>query len=106
LDELLADLGSDPATELEAVLLRGRAHRARQEFGPGRQFLEQARQRWPDSLPLLIQYSYLLLQQNTDHVLADILARDPGNDEARRNRLVLHHRAGWTANGIPPSPTK
>jgi hypothetical protein len=47
-----------------------------------------------------VQYSYLLLRQDSDHalgdrVLADILARDPANEEARRNRHVLHHRAGW-----------
>jgi hypothetical protein len=100
LDEMLGLLGSDPAAELDTVLLRARVHRARQEFGSCRQLLEQARQRWPDSLPLLIQYSYLLLREGQDHALADrvlteILARDPANQEARNNRRLLHHRAGW-----------
>jgi FkbM family methyltransferase len=104
LDGLLGLLGSDPAAELDAVLLRARVHRARQEFGPGRHLLEQARQRWPDSLAVLIQYSYTLLQENTDHALADsvlaeILTRDPANQEARNNRRVLHHRAGWVVDG-------
>jgi hypothetical protein len=68
----------------------------------GRLLLEQARQRWPESMALLLQYSYVLLAQDSDHVLADrvlgeILARDPGNQEAQSNRHVLHRRAGWTA---------
>jgi tetratricopeptide (TPR) repeat protein len=99
LDQLAARLADQPWGELEAVLLRARALRARQEFGPGRALLEEARLRWPESLPVLIQYSYLLLQQDTDHTLADqvlaeILARDPGNAEARHNRQLLHQRAG------------
>jgi FkbM family methyltransferase len=101
---VVAELERDPAGELDAVLLRARIYRMRQQFGPGRQLLEHARQRWPDSMPLLLQYSYMLLQEDTDHALADrvlaeILARDPGNEEARNNRRVLHRRAGWVVDG-------
>jgi hypothetical protein len=102
LDGVIERLVQLPEGLPDATLLRARAHRASGEFGPGRTLLEDARRRWPDSLAVLIQYSYLLLQEDADHALADsvlgeILARDPGNDEARRNRQVLHHRAGWAA---------
>jgi hypothetical protein len=33
-----------------------------------------------------------------DAVLAEILARDPGNAEARKNRELLRRRAGWTVS--------
>jgi RNA polymerase sigma factor (sigma-70 family) len=119
LDELDGKLSQLPGGDLEATLLKARAHRARGEFGPGRSLLEDARQRWPESLPVLMQYSYLLLQMDTDHALADsvlaeILARDPANDEARNNRQVLQQRwqacAGSGPQGSPgtlpiPAPT-
>jgi glycosyltransferase involved in cell wall biosynthesis len=100
LDDLANRLAADSAAEVDAVVLRARAHRARQELVPARQLLEQARQRWPDSFALLLQYSYVLLAQDSDHLLADrvlseILERDPGNSEALNNRRVLHQRAGW-----------
>jgi hypothetical protein len=42
----------------------------------------------------------LLLEQDTDRrladqVLAEILALDPANSQARHNRQVLYQRAGW-----------
>jgi hypothetical protein len=96
---VLARLQPLPGGDLEVVLLQARAHRARQEFAEGRTLLEQARAKWPDSVAVLVQYSYLLLHEDRDHALADsvlseILARDPGNDEARHNRELLRHRAG------------
>jgi glycosyltransferase involved in cell wall biosynthesis/tetratricopeptide (TPR) repeat protein len=104
LDTLIARLAEQPFGEVDALVLRAQMHRVRREFDHGRILLEQARTRWPDSLPVLIQYSYMLLEQDTDHVLADqvlaeILARDPGNSTAQRNRQVLHLRAGWTGGG-------
>jgi FkbM family methyltransferase len=110
LDTLRAGLAQMPGGDLDATLLAARAHRARDEFGPGRRLLEGARQRWPDSLAVLMQYSYLLLHEDSDHALADsvlaeVLARDPANDEARNNRAVLHQRAGWTTNAAPLNGT-
>jgi tetratricopeptide (TPR) repeat protein len=104
LEELIARLAEQPSGAVDAVCLRAQAHRVRLEFDQGRTLLEQARTRWPDSLPVLIQYSFMLLEQDTDHVLADrvlakILARDPGNSTAQRNRQVLHLRAGWSQPG-------
>jgi hypothetical protein len=100
LDRLLSGLSQLPGGELEATLLAARGYRTRGELAEGRKLLEGAKGRWPESLAVLVQYSYLLLQQDTDHALADailgeILARDPGNAEARHNREVLHQRAGW-----------
>jgi hypothetical protein len=58
-----------------------------------------------------MQYSYLRLHEDSAHTLADsvlaeIQARDPGNDEACTNRAVLHQRAGWTENGARPTETR
>ncbi len=94
-----ARLETLPGGDLEALLLQARAHRARGEFASGQRLLEDARARWPGHLAVLMQYSYLLLQEDRDHALADnvlaeILARDPGNAEARNNREALHRRAG------------
>jgi glycosyltransferase involved in cell wall biosynthesis/tetratricopeptide (TPR) repeat protein len=107
LQELIARLAEQPSGEVDAVVLRAQMHRVRREFDQGRALLEQARVCWPDSLSVLIQYSFMLLEQDSDHVLADqvlaeILARDPGNSTAQRNRQVLHLRAGWT-NASPPT---
>ncbi len=95
-------LAALPGGDLEAVLLQARAHRGREEFAEGRRLLEEARQKWPGSVAVLVQYSYLLLQEDRDHALADavlgeILARDPGNHEARRNRELLRQRSARKA---------
>jgi tetratricopeptide (TPR) repeat protein len=104
---LIARVAEQPSGEVDAVCLRAQAHRVRREFDQGRSLLEQARARWPDNMAVLIQYSFMLLEQDTNHVLADqvlaqILARDPANSTAQRNRQVLHLRAGWTSPGTGP----
>jgi tetratricopeptide (TPR) repeat protein len=92
-------LGKLPQGELEAILLRAKMRMARQEFGPARALLEQALRRWPGCLPLLVTLSHVLLREDRDHaeaerVLLEILARDPGQVQAKQNLEVLRRMHG------------
>jgi tetratricopeptide (TPR) repeat protein len=94
LPALLAQVEALPQGPPEAALLRGRAHLARRDFPAARAALEEALARWPDSLPLHVQLSHVLLQQGNDpdaaeRLLRDVLARDPHNAGARHNLTVL-----------------
>jgi hypothetical protein len=87
---------------VESVLLRGKAFLARREFLQGRAWVEQALQRHPGYLPLLILHSHLLLQEDKDpseaeRGLSTILQRDPANTQAKYNPELLSRRL--TAQG-------
>jgi tetratricopeptide (TPR) repeat protein len=97
-DQALA-LAKMPHGELEAVLLRARAHMARQEYTAARSLLTESLKRWPDALPLWVTLSHALLQEDRDHaeaerVLREILLREPGNVQGRQNLEVLRRRTG------------
>jgi tetratricopeptide (TPR) repeat protein len=98
-EEQASSLRHLPHGEVDAVLLCARAHMAKQEYLPARTLLSESLKRWPDALPLWVTLSHALLQEDRDHVEADrvlreILARDPGNVDARQN-LDLLHRNGF-----------
>jgi glycosyltransferase involved in cell wall biosynthesis/tetratricopeptide (TPR) repeat protein len=97
LHEVSAALEGAPGGELDAVLLRGKAHLARREFAQARALLDDALARQPDSLPLLVLLTHVLLQEDRDHagaerVLMEVLRRDPNHAQARHNLQVLRQR--------------
>jgi hypothetical protein len=84
--------------ELEAVLLRGKALLAMEEFGPAQALLEEALVRRPDCLPLLLTLSHVLLREDRDRAAAErvllaILALEPSHTQSRQNLDVLRRRA-------------
>ncbi len=94
LEEQARALERLPQGELEAILLRGKALLAGEEFGAARSLLEEALLHRPDCLPLLVTLSHVLLREDRDRagaerVLLEILARDPAHAQARHNLEVL-----------------
>ncbi len=99
LDEQVRVLEKLPQGELEAILLRGKAHLARGEFATARSLLEEALSSRPECLPLRVTLSHVLLHEDRDHAAAErvllaILDRDPGHAQARQNLEVLRRAHG------------
>jgi tetratricopeptide (TPR) repeat protein len=87
-------LASSPPGELDAAVLRCRAHLARRDFPAARAAAEGAIHRWPDALPPRVLLSHALLQEDKDHAAAEkalheVLALAPDHANARHNLRVL-----------------
>jgi len=85
-----------PGGELEATRLRGSALFDRRQLSQTRQMLEVALRRWPEDIPLLQTFSYVLLEdgehESAERVLLELLRLSPGNSEARHNLELLRRR--------------
>jgi GT2 family glycosyltransferase/predicted Zn-dependent protease len=96
---LAAKLEREPGGDVEAAILRARAHRDREEFSQARQILEPLISRLPKAEGPRVLLSHLLLQEGRDlvtaeNVLRQILRLNPLNAEARHNLKVLLGKQG------------
>ena len=94
LEHVIGRIGALSSGEMEALVLRARAHLSRQEFALAKRILEDACGRFPRQLLPLRILGYVLLQEGKDLVAAEralreLLLMDPTDAEARRNLEVL-----------------
>jgi glycosyltransferase involved in cell wall biosynthesis/tetratricopeptide (TPR) repeat protein len=85
-----------PTFALEASVLLARGHMARREFQVARQILHDIITQHPRAVWPRVILSYALLQESTDleaaeEALRDVLALEPGQEEARNNLRILLH---------------
>jgi tetratricopeptide (TPR) repeat protein len=86
-----------------SVMLRARAHQARQEWAAARQEVDEALVQRPREVLLWVVLSHVLLQEGrhaeaAEQALWQILELDPANAEARTNLAVLRQRRGLPAS--------
>ncbi|HWY85537.1 MAG TPA: tetratricopeptide repeat protein, partial [Gemmataceae bacterium] len=108
LDDMIAGLERVPGGKVESAILRAKGHMARKEFGPAKDLLEDAKQRFPTSLLPRVVLAHALLQEDRDvagaeHALREVLAMDPHHGPTRHNLRVLMNRRGPEKAGIVPS---
>jgi tetratricopeptide (TPR) repeat protein len=101
LERLTKSLDSEPGGDVEAAILRARAHREREEFPAARRILEDLIPRVPQAEGPRVLLSHVLLQEGKDltaaeDVLRQILELNPRNAEARHNLMVLLGKQGRT----------
>lgn len=99
LEEQVALMRQIPALELDVLLVSAKRHLAKKEFPQAKEVLEQAIQQFPEALQPRIILSHVYLQEGNDwaaarRLLEEILRRDPGNREARRNLDILKQQQG------------
>jgi len=99
LDRLAKCLEREPGGDVEAAILRARAHREREEFPAARRILEDLIPRVPQAEGPRVLLSHVLLQEGKDlaaaeDVLRQILELNPRNAEARHNLRVLLGKQG------------
>jgi glycosyltransferase involved in cell wall biosynthesis len=95
--DALPHLGGDTQTALEALVLRGRAHLAREEFAAAREHLQAAIAAAPQEIMPRVFLTHALLKEGKDlaaaeQALLDVLALDPGDHEALHNLRVLRQQ--------------
>jgi GT2 family glycosyltransferase/tetratricopeptide (TPR) repeat protein len=100
-DEVVRRLEKDAHEPIRAALLRGRALIARKEYGMARWFLEECIAREPRCVPLRVLLTHCLLREGRDlaaaeKALRDVLALEPGHQEATRNLELLLRQRGRT----------
>jgi Tfp pilus assembly protein PilF len=88
-----------PGEAGDRAVVRARGHLARQEFAAARALLETTIARFPQSLRAHVLLSHVLLREGRDWAAAEnalraVLALDPENAEARRNRALLIQERG------------
>ena len=98
----IASLERLPAAKVESAILRAQGHMARQEFGPAKTLLQEAKQRFPNSVLPRVVLSHALLQEDRDldaaeSALREVLALDPNHVPTMHNLRVLMHRRGLSA---------
>jgi glycosyltransferase involved in cell wall biosynthesis len=107
---IAADLrGLGVVGEVEAEVLLARAEIDRKEFAAARARLETAIDRFPAALSLRVTLTHALLKGGSDPAAAEaaigeVLARDPGNAQARRNLEVLLREQGRWIEGVIDAP--
>jgi tetratricopeptide (TPR) repeat protein len=94
LREVLRRLDNHPEGKRDGLLLRARKHLADREYSEALRLVDGIIQEYPQFLPAWITRSHILLQeggdwQSAELALREILRRDPGNGEARKNLQVL-----------------
>ena len=99
LDDMIAGLERVPGGKVESAILRAKGHMARKEFGPAKDLLEDAKQRFPTSLLPRVVLAHALLQEDRDldgaeHALREVLAMDPHHGPTQHNLRVLMSRKG------------
>jgi hypothetical protein len=90
LDEVVGRVAGLPAGEMEAAVLRGRTHLAREEFGPAREVLEATMARHAGALWPRVLLTHVRLREGKDWEAAEralraVLAVDPEHAEAQHN---------------------
>jgi glycosyltransferase involved in cell wall biosynthesis/tetratricopeptide (TPR) repeat protein/predicted O-methyltransferase YrrM len=93
-----------PQGVAEGALMRARGLLARQDYPGARSFLEALMDKDPEALMPRILYSHAWLKEGKDplsaeYALRTILARDPGNREARHNLTLLLQSHGRKLEG-------
>jgi tetratricopeptide (TPR) repeat protein len=93
-----------PQGKEEAALMRARGLLAREDYQAARSFLEALMDKDPEALMPRILYSHAWLKEGKDllsaeYALRTILARDPGNREARHNLTLLLQSQGRKMEG-------
>jgi tetratricopeptide (TPR) repeat protein len=101
-DEMVHRLATMPAGQVESTILRAQKHMARHEFGPAKDLLAEAKQRFPNSLLPRVVFSHALLQEDRDldaaeTALREVLTMDPNHLPTRHNLHVLMHKRGLLA---------
>jgi tetratricopeptide (TPR) repeat protein len=96
-DEVSRRVAEFPGADIEAAVLRGRAHLARKEFAAARQILQEAIARAPEAMWPRVILSHVELQEGRDWPAAErallaILELDPEHQEARHNLAVPRAR--------------
>ncbi len=96
---LALKLEQEPGGDVEAAILRARAHKDREEFPQARRILEPLIARLPQAEGPRILLSHVLLQEDRDlaaaeDVLRQIIRLNPLNAEARHNLKVLLAKQG------------
>jgi tetratricopeptide (TPR) repeat protein len=91
--------------EMEAVLLRARAHMARKEFGAAKALLATVKSKFPNALAPRVVLSHALLQENVDldsaeAALRDVLTIEPNHRSTAHNlRILLQTKSGRPLHG-------
>jgi GT2 family glycosyltransferase/thioredoxin-like negative regulator of GroEL len=103
LEQLSQRLHTEARAEMEASVVRARAHLARREFTEARRVLEGTISRFPDALWPRVILSHTLLQEGQDWEAAEaalrgILALAPDDPEARQNLATLLRQVGRPAD--------
>jgi GT2 family glycosyltransferase/tetratricopeptide (TPR) repeat protein len=88
-----------PQAQMERRVLQGRMHLARQQFTSARVVLGEAIAAAPDAVWPREILTHVLLQEGRDlekaeRALRELIAMDPGNEEAKRNLEVLLRQMG------------
>src|SRR5262249_18297676 len=97
LETVLGRLEGGPALAEEVLPLRARWFLARREFEAARRYLDEAIGRAPRAVHLRALRSHTFLQEGRDWAAAaaalrEVLALDPGHQEAQHNLLVLYQQ--------------
>jgi glycosyltransferase involved in cell wall biosynthesis/Flp pilus assembly protein TadD len=105
LEEAVRWLAREPRGLIAAAVLQGRAHLARREFEPARKLLELAASRAPGELAARLFLSHVLLQEGRDwaaaeRALREVLALEPGHEQARQNLGVLLRQREAVGQGV------
>ena len=90
---------AEPEAFVDAAMIQGRAQLARLEFTAAKVTLHGALARHPETLPLLVLLSQVLLQEGQDWAAAEstlraVIAVAPNHAEARHNLEVLLRQHG------------
>jgi glycosyltransferase involved in cell wall biosynthesis/Flp pilus assembly protein TadD len=97
LTEITRQFAETHQAPLEAAVFQARALLARTDFASAKQLLRQTTQQFPHAIGPRVLLSRLLLSDGNDRdaaelTLRELLALDPGHDEARRNlENLLRH---------------
>jgi hypothetical protein len=83
-----------PNCQMEAEVLRARAHLARNEYHDARELLECTKQRYPEALWPRVVLSHVLLQEHRDLdaaecALRDVLVLAPDHVQSQNNLQLL-----------------
>jgi Flp pilus assembly protein TadD len=97
LEALAQELEGGPNGPLCAASVRCRVSLGRGDFDAARQLVRQMIDRFPQAVEPRVLLSYVFLQEGiewaaAEQALEDVLALDPGNQEARRNLAVLQNQ--------------